>query len=76
MDALRQSAKLSAATGQQTRRKLADEGELTMALEAYQAKRNFKVTPEPRGSRRGSKSATSAALRFVIQKHDATRLHY
>ncbi|MDP9810212.1 bifunctional non-homologous end joining protein LigD [Rhizobium tibeticum] len=47
-----------------------------MALEAYQAKRNFKVTPEPRGSRRGTKSAAPAALSFVIQKHDATRLHY
>lgn len=47
-----------------------------MALEAYQAKRNFKVTPEPRGSRRGSKSSTPEALSFVVQKHDATRLHY
>ncbi|MBZ9791141.1 DNA ligase D [Rhizobium sp. 3T7] len=47
-----------------------------MALEAYQAKRNFKVTPEPRGSRRGGKSPVPAALSFVVQKHDATRLHY
>ncbi|MBX4929861.1 DNA ligase D [Rhizobium binae] len=42
-----------------------------MALETYQAKRNFKLTPEPRG-RKGHSSGNS----FVIQKHDATRLHY
>ncbi len=42
-----------------------------MALETYQAKRDFKVTPEPRG-RRGHTKGNS----FVIQKHDATRLHY
>ncbi|CCM76722.1 DNA ligase D [Rhizobium mesoamericanum] len=47
-----------------------------MALEAYQAKRNFKVTPEPRGSKRGGKPPAQTALSFVIQKHDATRLHY
>ncbi len=42
-----------------------------MALETYQAKRDFKVTPEPRG-RQGRTKGNS----FVIQKHDATRLHY
>jgi len=42
-----------------------------MALETYQAKRDFKLTPEPRG-RKGRNSGNS----FVIQKHDATRLHY
>lgn len=42
-----------------------------MALQTYQAKRNFKLTPEPRG-RKGRSSGNS----FVIQKHDATRLHY
>lgn len=42
-----------------------------MALETYQAKRNFKLTPEPRGGK-GRSSGNS----FVIQKHDATRLHY
>jgi bifunctional non-homologous end joining protein LigD len=42
-------------------------------LETYRAKRNFKTTPEPRGrvERRKGK-----ALRFVIQRHAATRLHY
>ncbi|HZD21796.1 MAG TPA: DNA polymerase ligase N-terminal domain-containing protein, partial [Acidimicrobiia bacterium] len=38
-------------------------------LKEYQEKRDFKVTPEPRGGRgRGN--------RFVIQKHDASSLHY
>ncbi|HKC36127.1 MAG TPA: DNA polymerase ligase N-terminal domain-containing protein, partial [Chitinophagaceae bacterium] len=42
-----------------------------MALTLYKKKRSFKDTPEPTGG----KSAGSV-LRFVIQKHDATRLHY
>ncbi|MEZ2126766.1 MULTISPECIES: DNA ligase D [unclassified Sinorhizobium] len=42
-----------------------------MALETYEAKRNFKLTPEPRG-----KKGRSQGFSFVIQKHDATRLHY
>ena len=42
-----------------------------MALEVYRKKRKFGVTSEPRGGRirRGGNA-------FVIQKHDATRLHY
>lgn len=40
-------------------------------LEPYQHKRDFKVTPEPKG-RAGRKRGSS----FVIQKHDARRLHY
>ena len=44
-----------------------------MALEKYRAKRNFKVTPEPRGKVvRGARRALS----FVIQKHAASHLHY
>jgi len=42
-----------------------------MALTTYKAKRNFKRTPEPRGGR-----PDKEALRFVIQKHHASRLHY
>ncbi len=42
-----------------------------MALETYRKKRKFNVTSEPRGrvQRRGGHQ-------YVIQKHDATRLHY
>lgn len=41
-------------------------------LAAYDAKRNFSATPEPRGKR----SARKHALRYVIQRHDASHLHY
>src|SRR6202023_4322263 len=44
-----------------------------MALERYREKRDFKITPEPRGrvARRPDR-----ALSFVIQKHAASHLHY
>ncbi|MEP7010288.1 MAG: DNA ligase D [Acidobacteriota bacterium] len=45
-----------------------------MALEEYRRKRRFDRTPEP-GGKVGSKTQAQAG-RFVIQKHDATRLHY
>src|ERR1700722_2786305 len=48
-----------------------------MALETYRKKRNFAATPEPKGIRaRKSDKARQTGNRFVIQKHDATRLHY
>jgi len=45
----------------------------TRRLATYQAKRDFRKTPEPSGGRRVSRSDR---LRFVIQKHAARRLHY
>ncbi|MBR0714804.1 DNA ligase D [Bradyrhizobium liaoningense] len=42
-------------------------------LSTYRRKRDFEKTPEPSGEAR---VAPSKARRFVIQKHDATRLHY
>ena len=44
------------------------------SLTEYRRKRRFESTPEPSGDRHGS--ARQAQNRFVIQKHDATRLHY
>jgi bifunctional non-homologous end joining protein LigD len=44
------------------------------ALDTYDAKRDFDATPEPKG-RRGGRRKT-AAPRFVIQEHSATRLHW
>ncbi len=43
------------------------------SLAEYRAKRDFKATPEP-----SPESSPASALRssFVVQKHDATRLHY
>jgi bifunctional non-homologous end joining protein LigD len=42
-------------------------------LSTYRAKRDFKSTAEPSGE---AKVDISNRRRFVIQKHDATRLHY
>src|SRR5579863_9240512 len=42
-----------------------------MALEEYKRKRRFEDTPEP-----PPKVETKAGHRFVVQKHDASRLHY
>jgi len=42
-----------------------------MALTTYNKKRNFKNTPEPKGT--GGKKNS---FRFVVQRHDASRLHY
>ena len=43
-----------------------------MSLEKYAKKRDFKKTTEPKAG----KSKDSKSLTFVIQKHDASRLHY
>jgi len=40
-------------------------------LAQYNAKRDFALTPEPAG-----RVAKGAGNRFIVQKHDATRLHY
>src|ERR1700722_3616644 len=42
------------------------------SLERYQKMRDFAATPEPSGTKAGK----SKQPRFVIQKHDASRLHY
>ena len=43
-----------------------------MALEDYNKKRNFKETSEPEGKEK----ASGKKLKFVIQRHAASRLHY
>jgi bifunctional non-homologous end joining protein LigD len=42
-----------------------------MSLATYRKKRTFSTTPEPRGGK-----ASNKGLRFVVQKHAASRLHY
>jgi len=42
-----------------------------MSLSSYNKKRTFNTTPEPKGGK-----SSGGELRFVVQKHDATRLHY
>src|SRR5437870_480734 len=46
-----------------------------MGLAEYKAKRDFRKTAEPKGGKPLPK-AVRCASRFVIQKHDARRLHY
>ena len=41
-------------------------------LDTYQRKRDFRRTPEPHGTRRRARGKPQ----FVVQRHDATRLHY
>ncbi len=48
-----------------------------MSLATYKKKRSFNQTPEPEGKKSaGKKKAVARQLHFVVQKHDATRLHY
>lgn len=42
------------------------------SLETYKRKRDFAITPEPSGK----KAVAAKRLRFVVQMHRATRLHY
>lgn len=43
-----------------------------MSLSLYKKKRSFTKTPEPEGGKSNEKNK----LLFVVQKHDASRLHY
>src|ERR1700685_3935199 len=43
-----------------------------MSLQRYREKRRFEQTPEPPGQAGGRRGS----LRFVVQKHDASHLHY
>src|SRR5258708_20981094 len=45
-----------------------------MALKEYARKRRFDVTPEP--APKAAPRRRGAALRFVVQKHRASHLHY
>jgi bifunctional non-homologous end joining protein LigD len=45
------------------------------ALSRYAQKRDFARTPEPEAAR-ATKKRPAKQLSFVVQKHDATRLHY
>jgi len=44
-----------------------------VSLAQYKKKRKFSQTPEPRGDKKQTKSK---ALRFVVQRHKASHLHY
>jgi bifunctional non-homologous end joining protein LigD len=46
-----------------------------MALEKYRKKRDFTVSPEPKGSQ-STRRKSARKLLYVVQKHRATQLHY
>src|SRR6476661_6249123 len=47
-----------------------------MRLKEYNDKRNFGKTTEPHGRTNKFAKDDSSRLKFVVQKHQATRLHY
>lgn len=50
-----------------------------MSLARYRSMRRFDATPEPAGAKRKEKkqkNAAAAKLAFVVQKHEASHLHY
>lgn len=54
----------------------AAEKEISPSLRKYQAKRNFSITAEPPPDRGKSARKKTKKARFVIQKHDASHLHF
>src|SRR6185369_11633005 len=56
-----------------SRRSSAAMAEADMALEEYRRKRDFRKTKEPPP---GTVTSRNKQLSYLIQKHDATRLHY
>lgn len=48
----------------------------TRKLSTYQRKRDFSKTAEPRGMLKSKRARQRDQHRFVIQKHDASRLHF
>ena len=47
-----------------------------MPLDRYRKKRDFAVTPEPSGARSSPPKSKAVSLRYVVQKHLASHLHY
>jgi bifunctional non-homologous end joining protein LigD len=67
-------ARKSAGTGRKTtgpKKTSAKRSEGAADLDEYRAKRDFRVTPEPERS-----APSTSGNMFVVQMHDATRLHY
>lgn len=67
--AVRKTTKAGKVASKRTMRKASPHAK----LKTYRAKRDFKITSEPSGARKVEKAPH---LRYVIQKHAATRLHY
>ncbi|MGH7647312.1 MAG: non-homologous end-joining DNA ligase [Gemmatimonadaceae bacterium] len=63
---------MATAKGTRTRRKRA---RASTRLRTYRTKRDFDATPEPSGDG-GNGRTRRHALQFVVQKHDASHLHF
>lgn len=63
------------ATGRESKFRKPKKDENSDLLRTYQRKRDFKQTKEPSGGNSGESKAGDSPL-FVIQKHQASRLHY
>ena len=50
------------------------DGVSLMSLKEYKKKRRFDITPEPKGN--AKKPRSGGSLLYLIQKHQATNLHY
>ena len=50
--------------------------EAAPSLATYRARRDFGATPEPSGAGRTARRRSGDAPRFVVQKHEASHLHY
>ncbi|MDQ2889013.1 MAG: hypothetical protein M3R65_00475 [Gemmatimonadota bacterium] len=72
------SATKPATKSAKTTRKSTSKLSAAEQLREYQRKRDFEKTAEPSGAttRKASREPAANELRFVIQKHAATRLHY
>src|ERR671925_644932 len=68
----RSSTRSRSCAARSTRRRLRQARSVADRLETYKAKRDFDKTPEPKGARR----KRAKGPRFVVQEHDARRLHW
>ncbi|MDZ4690934.1 DNA polymerase ligase N-terminal domain-containing protein [Terricaulis sp.] len=69
----KKAARKTTKAGKVASKKTARKSTAHAKLKTYRAKRDFKVTAEPSGAHKVEKAPH---LRYVIQKHAATRLHY
>src|SRR5579871_5840144 len=68
----------STVRGRRTARTMAPRADSTRpgSLATYRKKRDFKATPEPSGRKGKTLRSRKSGMRFVVQMHRATRLHY
>lgn len=70
------AAKATPKATRKATRKATPKASAAEQLKEYQRKRDFEKTAEPSGATKGAKTLAADQLHFVIQKHDASHLHY